>query len=74
MGGTELAERLRIVRPDTKLLLMSGYSEYSNGPKDPALSHIAILQKPFSRPSLVRKIREVLSGQPIEPVEALKRS
>jgi signal transduction histidine kinase/ActR/RegA family two-component response regulator len=74
MGGTELAERLRIVRPDTKLLLMSGYSEYSNGPKDPTLSHIAILQKPFSRPSLVRKIREVLSGQPMEPVEALKRS
>jgi hypothetical protein len=53
---------------------MSGYSEYSNGPKDPALSHIAILQKPFSRPSLVRKIHEMLSGQPVDPVEALKRS
>ena len=74
MGGTELAERLRVVRPDTKILLMSGYSEYSSGAKDPALAHIAIIQKPFSRPSLIKKIREVLSGLPMEPAEALKRS
>ena len=66
----ELSERLRIVRPSTKVLLMSGYSEYSGGVKDPALAHIPIIQKPFSRPALVRKIREVLSGQSAEPARA----
>jgi signal transduction histidine kinase/ActR/RegA family two-component response regulator len=71
MGGTELSERLRIVRPSTKVLLMSGYSEYTGGVKDPALAHIPIIQKPFSRPALVRKIREVLSGQSAEPARAL---
>jgi two-component system cell cycle sensor histidine kinase/response regulator CckA len=72
MGGPELAERLRVVRPDTKVLLMSGYSEYSNGPRNPTLSDIPILQKPFSRPSLVKKIREALTGHPVEPAETLK--
>jgi hypothetical protein len=53
------------------VLLMSGYSEYSGGVKDPALAHIPIIQKPFSRPALVRKIREVLLGQSAEPARAL---
>jgi signal transduction histidine kinase/CheY-like chemotaxis protein len=66
MGGTELAERLRAVRPDTKVLLMSGYSEYCNQPKDEEFSRVVVLQKPFSRSSLVEKIRETLSGKPTE--------
>jgi signal transduction histidine kinase len=72
MGGTELAERLRVVRPETKILLMSGYSEYSNGAKDPGLAQLPILQKPFSRPSVVKRVREALSEQPVEPAESVK--
>jgi signal transduction histidine kinase/CheY-like chemotaxis protein len=74
MGGVELIERLRAVRPDTKVLLMSGYSEYSSGPKDPALAHIVVLPKPFSRPSLIAKIREVLSADSLESIVTGKQS
>ena len=70
MGGFELIDRLRTVRPDTKVLLMSGYSEYSSGPKEPSVAHIPILQKPFSRPSLIQKVREALSRDSVEPVSS----
>jgi signal transduction histidine kinase/CheY-like chemotaxis protein len=72
MGGAELAERLRTIRPDTKVVLMSGYSEYFNGPRDQNASPAVILQKPFSRSSLVEKIREVLSGNSVEQAGTLK--
>jgi CheY-like chemotaxis protein len=71
MGGIELIEQLRAVRPDTKVLLMSGYSEYSSGTKDPAIAHLPILQKPFSRQSLIAKVRESLSAGSIEPISTL---
>jgi two-component system, cell cycle sensor histidine kinase and response regulator CckA len=72
MGGAELAERLRTIRPDTKVVLMSGYSEYFNGPRDQNASPAVILQKPFSRSSLVEKIREVLSANSVEQAGTLK--
>src|SRR5262249_20076817 len=71
MGGTELAERLRNARPDTKVLLMTGYSEYSNELRDAAsLAHV--LQKPFSLPSLIAKVREIMSENSMEPAGTLK--
>jgi len=72
MGGAELITRLRALRPNTKVLLMSGYSEYSSVPKDPAFSEALVLQKPFSRPTLVEKIREALSGRRVEPASTLR--
>jgi signal transduction histidine kinase/CheY-like chemotaxis protein len=72
MGGAELAERLRAIRPDTKVVLMSGYSEYFNEPRNQDISPALILQKPFSRPSLVEKIREALSGNSVEQAGTLK--
>jgi len=62
MGGAALAKQLRAERPDTKVLLMSGYSEYTGG-KDPNLAETVVLQKPFSMSSLVSKVREVLAAQ-----------
>ena len=72
MGGAELVARLKALRPGAKILLMSGYSEYSSIPKDPVFSQALVLQKPFSRPTLVAKIREALSGGPIEPASTLR--
>jgi CheY-like chemotaxis protein len=72
MGGTELADRLRTLRPDTKVVLMSGYSEYFNGPRDPNISPALMLQKPFSRASLLEKIREALSGNTVEQASTLR--
>jgi signal transduction histidine kinase/CheY-like chemotaxis protein len=72
MGGAHLAERLRTVRPHTKIVLMSGYSEYFAGPRDQNPSRALTLQKPFSRPSLVEKIREALSANSAERAGTLK--
>ena len=72
MGGRELAERLRTIRPDTKVVLMSGYSEYFNGPRDPNISPALMLPKPFSRASLLEKIREALSGNTVEQASTLR--
>jgi two-component system, cell cycle sensor histidine kinase and response regulator CckA len=60
MSGRELAERVTVLRPDTKILFMSGYTD------DPALrsgvsgASLPFIQKPFKPPELARKVREVL--------------
>jgi CheY-like chemotaxis protein len=60
MSGRELAERLKALHPDMKVLYMSGYTD------DAILRHgvidqeTAFLQKPFTTTVLVRKVREVL--------------
>jgi response regulator RpfG family c-di-GMP phosphodiesterase len=62
MSGPELAQRLRLVRPEMKVLHMSGYAH-------DAITHHGILerginfiQKPFSIEKLSEKVREVLNN------------
>jgi two-component system cell cycle sensor histidine kinase/response regulator CckA len=63
VGGNELAQRLRQVRPQIKVLFMSGY------PDHPALAgggvgeQTTVLQKPFSLDALGYKVRSVLDQQ-----------
>jgi two-component system cell cycle sensor histidine kinase/response regulator CckA len=64
MSGQELATRLKAIRPDVKILFMSGYSEYTGG--DKVAPQLPILQKPFSISSLVEKVRETLEGNAVE--------
>jgi len=64
MNGRELARRVALLRPDTKILFMSGYTENvidRNGTIDPG---VELLQKPFSMSELVSKVREVLGAAP----------
>ena len=67
MSGTELATQLKNKRPDLKILFMTGYAGYSareaNGAERPMM-----LQKPFSRQSLLEKIREALAGAEVGQV------
>jgi signal transduction histidine kinase/ActR/RegA family two-component response regulator len=72
MGGIELAERLVLIAPEIKIVLMSGYYEYSssNARRIPAAA--LMLQKPFSPLTLVAKIREVLTGVRAEQAETLE--
>ena len=59
MGVMALVERLRVERPEVKVLLMSGYVEMRAGRLDPA---IAFLPKPFTAHALARKVRDVLDA------------
>ena len=60
MRGTDLATRLAPAHPHLRVLFMSGYAD------DASLRHgvrdgqAAFLQKPFTRPALALKVREVL--------------
>jgi two-component system cell cycle sensor histidine kinase/response regulator CckA len=58
IGGRELAQRLTPLRPQMKVLFMSGYSEYSA--LDDEETGATILQKPFSLDALARNVRRVL--------------
>jgi PAS domain S-box-containing protein len=60
MKGTDLAERISDARPDTKIILVSGYSSdlFSNRQNlDPRYT---FLQKPFRLAALGRCVRDVL--------------
>jgi two-component system, cell cycle sensor histidine kinase and response regulator CckA len=62
MNGRELAGELLKLRPNIKVLLMSGYAEESilhDGPPEPELP---FLHKPFTQDLLAVKVREVLRG------------
>ena len=61
MSGAELARRLGSIRPEMKVLCMSGYTDeavLSHGILDAGLAY---LQKPITPEKLTRKIREVLA-------------
>jgi signal transduction histidine kinase/CheY-like chemotaxis protein/predicted hydrocarbon binding protein len=60
-SGPELAERLTALRPDTRVLFMSGYAD------DALIKRVrggdaALLAKPFAPEALGKKVREVLDA------------
>ncbi|MDT5043111.1 MAG: two-component system, cell cycle sensor histidine kinase and response regulator CckA [Actinoplanes sp.] len=62
MLGKELAERLAGVRPDTRVLYMSGYAQpvlASQGTLEPG---VALLEKPFTAADLLSAVRRRLDG------------
>jgi two-component system cell cycle sensor histidine kinase/response regulator CckA len=62
MSGPEVAEKMLTVRPDIKVLYMSGYPDHPVFDQDGVIHQTGFLQKPFSPPVLVQKVREVLDG------------
>jgi two-component system cell cycle sensor histidine kinase/response regulator CckA len=64
MSGRQLAEKILFLRPDTRTLFMSGYTDEAivqHGVLEPGVS---FLQKPITPDSLARKIGEVLRAKP----------
>ncbi|MGH7204675.1 MAG: ATP-binding protein [Nitrospiraceae bacterium] len=66
MNGREVSERLLLMRPDVKVLYMSGYTD------DTVLRHgvvadgVDFLQKPFTPGSAARTVRKVLDGYQVK--------
>ena len=63
MGGIELAERVSQLRPETKIILMSGYSEDMIGRDVEKSRGLAFIQKPYENATLVRKVHELLESE-----------
>jgi len=64
MTGRELAEKIRPLRPEIKVLFMSGYADNLAMHQNVLDGNAAYLQKPFSARSLARKVRETLQAAP----------
>jgi CheY-like chemotaxis protein len=60
MGGKELAEQLVRLRPDTRVLYMSGYTDHAIVHHGILDGDIAFIAKPFTPDALVLKVVEVL--------------
>jgi CheY-like chemotaxis protein len=67
MNGRELAQRVSEMRPNVKVLYMSGYTENVIGHNGTLDAGIRLLQKPFNLRDLKDKVREVLDASPIPP-------
>lgn len=61
MNGLELARRLSAVRPGTRLLFMSGYSDVLN--RAGSNTNVKLLEKPFTNGELRQKVQEALEGK-----------
>lgn len=62
MNGKDLARQLSQVRPDLKIIFMSGYTDGTIGRHGVLDPGNVFIQKPFLPRMLVHKIREVLDG------------
>ena len=60
MSGPEVAEKLTVLRPEAKILYMSGYPDHPVFKKGEVKLETNFIQKPFTPNALMEKVREVL--------------
>ncbi|HKW85844.1 MAG TPA: ATP-binding protein, partial [Nitrospiraceae bacterium] len=72
LSGPQLAECLASIRPDTKVLYTSGYTDKVRTHHNLIDLSNAFLQKPFTRETLTCKVREVLNSVP-KPIHSRHR-
>jgi CheY-like chemotaxis protein len=64
LSGRQVADDLKRLRPDTRVLYTSGYTDDAVVRHGVLEAGIAYLQKPFTAASLTRKVRATLDGPP----------
>ncbi|MEX2556478.1 MAG: ATP-binding protein [Actinomycetota bacterium] len=62
MSGVELADKMQSIRPNTMILLMSGYPQDVLG-RGAASFGFPLIEKPFSSEQLLRRLRSMLEGR-----------
>jgi two-component system, cell cycle sensor histidine kinase and response regulator CckA len=63
MNGRELAEKISAIKPDLKVLYMSGYTADMIGRHGILDEGVHFIAKPFSLDELARKVREMLEAE-----------
>jgi len=71
MTGVELARRFSTIRPEMKVLLMSGYAETAIHHQRILAPSVPFIEKPFVPQVLSRKVREVLDGVAAEQQQTM---
>ena len=61
MAGPEVARRVRALRPDARVLFMSGYTDDSLSPHGMLEADVLFVHKPFAPAVLADKVREALA-------------
>lgn len=66
ISGRELAGRVKTIRPEIKVLFMSGYTDQAVVHHGILDTDAALLQKPFTMAALAAKLREILSTEMVQ--------
>jgi len=69
ISGKESSERMKKVRPNLKVLFMSGYTADVIAQRGVLDRSVAFLHKPFSPVELAAKVRQVLDTSPLPSLE-----
>jgi DNA-binding NtrC family response regulator len=62
MNGKDLADRLLSLRPEMKVLYMSGYTDHASLHREVWENIASFLQKPFTEQALTQRVRDVLDS------------
>jgi nitrogen-specific signal transduction histidine kinase/ActR/RegA family two-component response regulator len=62
LGGVPLLEALRALRPDIRILCMSGYPARDTAPHGGVLENVPFLPKPWTMDGLIAKVDETLAA------------
>jgi DNA-binding response OmpR family regulator len=62
MTGQDLAVKLQAAQPTMKVLYMSGFTIHSAFVEDLSLGSDKIIEKPFRKDLLLKRVREIIEG------------
>ena len=66
-NGREFANQLLALRPDLKIIFMSGYTDNAIVRESFSDAHLNYLQKPFTLDALTDKVNQVLGAPAVHP-------
>jgi CheY-like chemotaxis protein len=68
MNGRDLAMKVLAMRPETRVLFVSGYADTGLTQEDLAATGARLLDKPFNKAQLATMVRQVIDSGPCRPV------